>query len=149
MQAGIIAFRERRSPLWQPTFCTWLAEAHATCGETSQGLDALEIGRQAAARGAHWMDAELHRAAGELLRVGGATDPACIETCFIGALAVARSQSSRTLELRAAMSLARLWKSQERDTEARALLQPAAACFTEGHSTTDLREAEALLRTIC
>ena len=94
------------------------------------------------------MDAELHRAAGELLQVGAAIDPACAETSFIEALAVARSQSSRTLELRAAMSLARLWKSQERDTDARALLQPAAACFTEGHSTPDLREAEALLRTI-
>ena len=46
------------------------------------------------------------------------------------------------------MSLARLWKGQERDTEARALLQPATAWFTEGHSTSDLREAEALLRTI-
>ena len=148
LQAGIMAFRERRSPLWQPTFCTWLAEAHATCGEISQGLDALTMGRQAAAGGTHWMDAELHRAAGELLQVGGATDPACAETSFIEALAVARSQSSRTLELRAAMSLARLWKSQQRDTEARALLRPATACFTEGHGTPDLREAEALLRTI-
>ena len=148
LRAGIIAFRERCSPLWQPTFCTWLAEAHATCGEISQGLEALKIGRQAAAGGTHWMDAELHRAAGELLQVGEATNPACAETSFIEALAVARSQSSRTLELRAAMSLARLWKSQERDTEARALLQPATAWFTEGHSTSDLREAEALLRAI-
>jgi predicted ATPase len=147
LQAGITAFKERHSPLWQPTFCTWLAEAHATCGEISQGLDVLKIGRQAAAGGTHWMDAELHRAAGELMRVGGATDPACAETSFIEALAVARSQSSRTLELRAAISLARLWKRQERDAEVRALLQPATACFTEG-GTTDLREAEALLRTI-
>ena len=148
LRAGIIAFRERCSPLWQPTFCTWLAEAHATCGEISQGLEALKIGRQAAGGGTHWMDAELHRAAGELLQVGEATNPACAETSFIEALAVARSQSSRTLELRAAMSLARLWKSQERDTEARALLQPATAWFTEGNSTSELREAEALLRTI-
>jgi predicted ATPase len=148
LQAGIMAFRKRRSPLWQPTFCIWLAEAHATCGEISQGLEALKMGREAAAGGTHWMDAELHRAAGELLQVGGAADPACAETSFVEALAVARSQSSRTLELRAAMSLARLWKSQQRHTEARALLQPATACFTEGHGTTDLREAEALLRTI-
>jgi predicted ATPase len=46
------------------------------------------------------------------------------------------------------MSLARLWKSQQRDTEARALLLPATACFTDGHGTADLREAEALLGTI-
>jgi hypothetical protein len=70
-----VAFRERRSPLWQPTYCTWLAEAHATCGEISQGLDALKMGRQAAAGGTHWMDAELHRAAGELLQVGGRLIP--------------------------------------------------------------------------
>jgi predicted ATPase len=148
LQAGITTFRERRSPLWQPTFCSWLAQAHGTCGEISQGLDAVQIGRQAAAGGTHWMDAELHRAAGELLQVGGVTDPASAETSFIEALAVARSQSSRTLELRAATSLARLWKSQQRDTEARALLQPATACFTEGHRTADLREAEALLKLL-
>jgi predicted ATPase len=108
----------------------------------------LKTGQEIAAGGTHWMDAELHRGVGELLQIGVAADPAAAETSFMEALAVARSQSSRTLELRAAMSLARLWRSQQRDTDARALLQPALACFTEGHGTADLREAEALLKLL-
>ena len=94
------AFRERHSPLWQPTFCAWLAEAHASRGEFSQGLAALEIGRQAAAGGTHWMDAELLRVEGELRQIGGLPDHIDAESILSEALVVARSQSSRTLELR-------------------------------------------------
>jgi class 3 adenylate cyclase/predicted ATPase len=148
LQAGITAFRKRGAPLWQPTFLTWLAEAHAAGGDIPQGLEALKTGQEIAAGGTHWMDAELHRGVGELLQIGVAADHAAAEASFMEALAVARSQSSRTLELRAAMSLARLWRSQQRDTDARALLQPALACFTEGHGTADLREAEALLKLL-
>jgi predicted ATPase len=145
LHAGIETFSERHSPLWQPTFSTWLAEAQATCGEISQGLAALDIGRQAAAGGTHWMDAELHRAEGELRQIGGLSDQARAETSFIEAIAVARLQSSHALELRAATSLARLWQSQDREIEARTLLQPVTAWFTEGHDTADLRAAKALL----
>jgi predicted ATPase len=146
---GITAFRERHSPLWQPTFCVWLAEAHASRGEFSQGLAALEIGRQAAAGGTHWMDAELLRVEGELRQTGGLPDHIDTESILSEALVVARSQSSRTLELRAAMSLARLWQSQHRDAEALALLRSATAWFTEGHKSTDLQAAHALLGTFC
>lgn len=147
LRAAIKAFRERHSPLWQPTLCAWLAKAHATRGEISQGLATLEIGREAAAVGPRWMDAELLRVEGELRLVGRLADHASAEAIFSEALAVATAQSSRTLELRAAISLARLWQSQQRNAEARALLTPAAAWFTEGHNGTDLRAADALLRT--
>jgi class 3 adenylate cyclase/predicted ATPase len=147
LQAGIEALRQRRSTLWQPAFCAWLAEAHAASGEASQGLAAVEMGRQAAAGGAHWLDAELKRLEGELLQVGPLAKPACAEANLREALVVARAQISHTLELRAAMSLARLWLSRGRAGEARDLLQPTVAWFTEGHDTTDLREAVALLRT--
>ena len=80
------------------------------------------MGRQAAAGGAHWLDAELHRVEGELLQVGPLADLARTEAHFLEALAVARAQASRTLELRTATSLARLWQSQGRAGEARALL---------------------------
>jgi len=145
LQAGIEALRQRRSTLWQPAFCAWLAAAHAASGEVSQGLAALETGRQAAAGGAHWLDAELHRLEGELLQVGPPVDHARAEAQFLEGLAVAKAQASRTLELRAATSLARLWQTQGRAGEARALLQPVVAWFTEGHDTTDLREAVALM----
>jgi predicted ATPase/class 3 adenylate cyclase len=145
--AGVNTFRERRSPLWQPTFCVWLAQAHSARGEISQGLAALEIGRQAAASGPHWMDAELLRAEGELQQIGGLTELTSVEAIFNEALTMARLQSSHTLELRAAMSLARLRQSQQRDAEARALLQSAVAWFTERKNNSDLRSADALLRT--
>ena len=145
LQAGIEALRKRRSTLWQPAFCAWLAEAHAASGEVSQGLAAVEMGRQAATGGAHWLDAELHRLEGELLQVGPLADLARTEAHFLEALAVARAQGSRTLELRTATSLARLWQSQGRAGEARALLAPVVAWFTEGHDTTDLREAREFL----
>ena len=74
LQAGIEALRKRRSTLWQPAFCAWLAEAHAANGEVSQGLAALAMGRQAAAGGAHWLDAELQRVEGELLLAGPLAD---------------------------------------------------------------------------
>jgi predicted ATPase len=105
------------------------------------------MGRQAAAGGAHWLDAELHRVEGELLRVGPPAEHARAEAHFLEALAVARAQASRTLEMRAATSLARLCQSLGRAGEACDVLQPTVAWFTEGHDTTDLREAVALLRT--
>ena len=147
LQAGIDALRQRRSTLWQPAFCAWLAEAHAADGDVSQGLAALEMGRQAAAGGAHWLDAEFHRVEGELLQVGPQAEPARAEANLREALVVARAQISHTLELRAGMSLARLWLGRGRTGEARDLLQPTVAWFTEGHDTADLREAIALLRT--
>jgi predicted ATPase len=146
LQAGIRELEARGSTLWQPAFCAWLAEAHAASGNVSQGLAAVKMGRQAAAGGAHWLDAELHRLEGELLQVGPLADLARTEAHFLEALAVARAQGSRTLELRTATSLARLWQSQGRAGEERALLAPVA-WFTEGHDSTDLREAMALLRT--
>ena len=83
---------------------------------------------------------------GELWRVGARLTMPERRRVFVEALAVARAQSSHTLELRAAMSLARLWQSRGRADEARALLQPVA-WFTEGHDTADLREAVALMET--
>ena len=147
LQAGVGALAARRSTLWQPAFCAWLAAAHAANGEVSQGLAALEMGRQAAAGGAHWLDAELHRLEGDLLQVGPLAEYARAEAHFVEALAVARVQSSHTLELRTATSLARLWQNRGRADEARALLQPVVAWFTEGKDTTDLREAVALMET--
>ena len=67
------------------------------------------------------------------------------EACFQHALTVARRQQAKSLELRAAMSLARLWQQQGKHAEARALLAPIYGWFTEGFDTADLQEAKALL----
>jgi predicted ATPase len=87
---------------------------------------------------------ELFRLKGELLLMQGA-DEAEVETCFQQAIDVARRQSSKSLELRAATSLSRLWQKQGKKKEARELLQEIYGWFTEGFGTADLKEAKALL----
>jgi predicted ATPase len=85
----------------------------------------------------------LLRLKGELLKTDVEWDQ--VESCFLDALAVARHQGARTWELRAAMSMARLWRNQGKLDEARELLVPVYGWFTEGFDTRDLKEATALL----
>jgi len=91
--------------------------------------------------------AELHRLRGEFLLRREANNAAYpeAEDCFLQALAVARKQQAKSLELRAAMSLARLYQKQDRQTEARSILAECYDWFTEGFDTPDLQEAKALL----
>ena len=96
-------------------------------------------------RETHYYEASLHWLKGTLLLVRS-TDPATeTEHCFRQALTVARRQEAKSLELRAAMSLSRLWQHQSKHTEAQALLAPIYEWFTEGFDTADLKEAKALL----
>ena len=88
---------------------------------------------------------ELHRLKGELLLQHSSDNQADAETCFHHALEIARSQQAKSLELRAATSLARLWQQQGRLQEAYDLLAPVYDWFTEGFDTADLQEAKALL----
>src|SRR5262249_44795923 len=96
-----------------------------------------------------WMEAELDRLQGELLRQEG-TEPKLLEAeaCLQQALDVARRQQAKSWELRAAMSLARLWQQQGKRTAAYELLASVYGWFTEGFDTTDLQEAKALLDTL-
>ena len=93
---------------------------------------------------AFW-DAELHRLKGEILLETPGGDPAAAEAELNLALEVARRQEARSFELRAATSLARLWRDRGKTADARAVLQPVYAGFTEGFATLDLVEARALL----
>src|SRR5207249_8041198 len=92
-------------------------------------------------------EAELHRLKGELL-LRRASSNEEVEACFRQALAIARHQQAKSLELRAAMSLARLWQGQGKHAEARQLLAPIYNWFTEGFDTADLREAKGLLEAL-
>jgi predicted ATPase len=92
-----------------------------------------------------WWEAEIFRLRGVLLLRQTGTPQAEAEAWLQRALDVARRQEARSLELRAAMSLARLWQQQGKRAEARELLAPIYAWFTEGFDTADLREAKALL----
>ena len=93
-------------------------------------------------------EAELHRIKGELLLRETAPDEQQAEACFQNALKVSRSQSAKSLELRAAMSMSRLWQIQGKNDEARQLFGDIYGWFTEGFDTADLKEAKALLEEL-
>jgi predicted ATPase len=122
-----------------------LAEAHSSMGQPEAGLTALsEALTLVETTGERYYEAELHRLQGELL-LQAAPDVARVEACFQQALDTARRQQAKSLELRAAMSLSRLWQQQRRHAEAQALLTPVYGWFTEGFDTADLQDAKALL----
>ena len=143
---GLAETRAAGSRFHEPMMLGLLAEALGLTGEIEAGLELLaEALALAQASGARGNDAELHRLRGELLGRLPSPDWAAVEACFRTALAIAREQGTRGLELRAAVSLARLWRDQGRRSEARDLLAPVYSWFTEGFDTPDLREAKALL----
>src|ERR1700733_1469632 len=92
-----------------------------------------------------WCEAEINRVAGEVALKSPTPDPEKAEAYFDRALAVARQQQAKIWELRAAMSLARLWRDQEKPQQARELLAPVYGWFTEGFDTLDLKKAKAML----
>jgi len=129
-----------------PLYLALLAEALAFAGKVEEGLAALDNALATAAiSGARGWDAEIHRLRGELTARLPHPDPAKAEDSFRTALAIAREQGTRGYELRAATSLARLWREQGRLAEARDLLAPLYGWFTEGFDTADLKDAKALL----
>jgi predicted ATPase len=121
-----------------------LAEVCAVLGQPAEGLSKTKEGAQLieATEERIW-EADLYRVQGDLLNATG--DHGAAEGSFERALAVARRQSAKTFELRAATSLARLWHDQGKRAEARDLLAPIYGWFTEGFDTPVLQEAKALL----
>jgi predicted ATPase len=129
-----------------PLNLTLLAEALALAGKIEEALAALDDAlAKAAVSGERGWDAEIHRLRGELTGRLPHPDPAKAEDSFRTALAIAREQGTRGYEMRAATNLARLWREQGRRGEARDLLAPLYASFTEGFDTADLKEAKGLL----
>jgi predicted ATPase len=101
-----------------------------------------------ATTGERHTEAEMHRLHGELLLRHAVPEAQAAEACFQRALDMARRQQAKWWELRAAMSLARLWQRQGKDSAARELLAPIYGWFTEGFDTADLQEAKALLAAL-
>jgi predicted ATPase len=129
-----------------PGLLAGLADGQRTAGQHAAAVGTVESGLvMATETGQHFWDAGLYHLKGELLL---ATDPASsaeAEVLFCRALDIARAQEAKAFELLAATSLARLWQRQGKRAEARALLAPVYAWFTEGFDTADLVEAKALL----
>jgi predicted ATPase len=139
----------RGSEQGRPTALAYLAEVYLDIGQAEEGLDVLAKALALVDKnGERWWEAELHRIKGELLLVRAAEPHAEAEACFQHALDVARRQQAKSLELRAATGLARLWQQQGKRHEARQLLAEVYDWFTKGFDTADLKEAKALLEDI-
>jgi predicted ATPase/class 3 adenylate cyclase len=146
---GIAAYRATGAALLVPYYCTVLADVAAHLGHTAEGLQALaEAHTLMEQHDERWWEAEIYRLRGVLLLRQPGTPQAEADAWLQRALDVARRQEAKSLELRAAMSLSRLWQQQGKQAEARALLAPIYGWFTEGFDTADLQEARALLNEL-
>ena len=147
--SGITAWRSTGATLWAPLRMSHLARAYAELGQfddarrsVGKAMTAVETAKE------RWCEAEIHRVAGEIALMSPEPDAAKAEAYFECALAVARKQQAKSWELRGAMSMARLWRSQGKPQQARELLAPVYGWFTEGFDTLDLKEAKALLEQL-
>ena len=132
-----------------PYQCTVLADVAAHLGHIEDGLQALvEAHTLVEQQEERWGEAEISRLRGVILLRQPGTPQAEAETWLQRALDVARRQQATSLELRAAMSLPRLWQQQGKWTEAHELLAPIYGWCTEGFDTADLQEAKALLEGV-
>jgi predicted ATPase len=146
---GLDAYQATGAAFQRPHFLSMLAEVHWSLGQPEAGLTALsEALALVETTGERYYAAELHRLQGELLLQHAAPEVSHAETCFQQALDMARCQQAKSLELRAAMSLGRLWQRQGKRDAARELLTPIYGWFTEGFDTADLQEARALLEEL-
>jgi predicted ATPase len=140
------AYRSTGGRMMMPWLSSNLARAHVELGQFDDAwrciTEAMTAGETTKEK---WFDAEIHRTAGEILLMSPEPDAAKTEACFERALTIAREQEARSWELRAAMSMARLWRDQGKLKEARDLLVPVDGWFTEGFDTLDLKEAKGLL----
>jgi class 3 adenylate cyclase/predicted ATPase len=144
LQAGLAAYRATEGALYVPYALTLWADACRILGELEDGLEAVaEAKRVIEARGIRGFEASAHRVEGELHRANGDAESAA--ECLQRAMATARRQQARLSELRAAVSLANLWRERGQRTEAYDLVAPLYAWFTEGLQSADLRAAATLL----
>jgi class 3 adenylate cyclase/predicted ATPase len=150
LKSGIAAWRATGASLLTPTRLSWLAAPLAELGQfddawrcLDEAIAAIETSKEC------WYEAEVNRIAGEVALKSPEPDAIKATAYFGRALTVARAQRAKSWELRAAMSLARLWREQGRQHEARDLLAPIYGWFSQGFDTLDLRQAKALLAEFC
>jgi class 3 adenylate cyclase/predicted ATPase len=146
---GLNALRLTKQTIFIPIYLSWLARTYAKLGKfddawgcIGEAVTAIETRKET------WCEAEVNRIAGEIALRSPERDAAKAQTYFERSLAVARQQQAKSWELRAAMSLARLWRDLGKAQQARELLAPVYGWFTEGFDTRDLKEAKALLEEL-
>jgi predicted ATPase len=144
--SAIPAMRSTGARSYFPVWLSLLARAYGELGQfddawshIDEAITAVETTKET------WYEAEVHRIAGEIALMSPKQDAASAEAYFERALAVARAQQAKSFELRAAISMARLWRDHGKRDEAREILAPVYGWFTEGFDTLDLKQAKALL----
>ena len=149
IMSAITMWRSTEATAHLPLSLTYLTRAYAELGQfvdarrcIGEAMTAVKTTRES------WCEAEVNRIAGEVALLSPEPDAAKAEAYFERALTVARQQQAKSWELRAAMSLARLWRDQGKPQQARELLAPVYGWFTEGFDTLDLKEAKALLEEL-
>jgi class 3 adenylate cyclase/predicted ATPase len=147
--AGLAEWHSTGSAVWLPFYLSSLAMAHAELGQfddahrlVGEAITAIEITKETL------YEPEVHRIGGEIALKWSMLNAAKAEAHFNRALAVARQQQAKSWELRAAISLARLWRSQGKVQQARELLAPVYGWFTEGIDTRDLKDAKLMLEEL-
>ena len=149
LTSGITELRSMGTTISIPQRLSDLARAHAELGQYDAAWRCInEAMTLTETSNERWFEPDLHRIAGDLTLMSPEPDTAKAEAFFERALTIARQQQAKSWELRAAMSMARLWRDQGKRDEARDLLAPVYGWFTEGFDTRDLKEAKGLLEEL-
>ena len=147
--SGISSLRSTGATLYEPWHLWYLAMAYAELGQPDDARRCIDDAIDKVERSKEkWCEAEVHRIAGEIALKSPASDREKAEKYFDRALTVARQQQTKSWELRASMSLARLWRDQGKVQQAHELLAPVYGWFTEGFDTRDLKDAKVLLEEL-
>jgi predicted ATPase len=149
ISSGLMAWRATGATMLLPMRLATLANTYASFGQFDQAWHSIgECMATIEATKERWYEAEVNRIAGEIALKTPTPLAARAQAYFERALAVARKQQAKSWQLRAAMSLARLWRDQGKIRQAHELLAPIYGWFTEGFNTRDLNEAKALLEEL-
>jgi predicted ATPase len=149
INSGISSLRSTGATIAEPFYLSHLAMAYAELGQLGDAWHCIDDAIAKVERSnERWCEAEVYRIAVEVALKSPAPDSEKAKTYFDRALAVARQQQAKSWELRAAMSMARLWRDQGKPQQAHDLLAPVYGWFTEGFDTLDLKEAKALLNEL-
>lgn len=144
--SGMAAWRSTGATVWMPLFLSFVANSYAKVGKFDDSWSCIDEALASVEETKEmWCEAEINRTAGEIALLLPEPDPVKAEVYFHRALVVARKQQAKSWELRSAMSMARLWRDQGKRQEARDLLAPVYGWFSEGFTTSDLKQTKAML----
>ena len=149
IETNVAVWQSAGAKMFRPLFSSYTARAYLDAGNFDAARQAIQDAMTTIqTTGERWIEAEVNRVAGEIALLSPEPEKAKAEGYFDRALEIARKQQAKSWELRAAMSMARLWRGQGKPQQARELLAPVYGWFTEGFDTLDLKEAKALLEEL-